>query len=107
MISVDLSCSHKHTFTAQFPSQESLEKQLEAQLVACPICGSQSIARQKRLSLESEIELTQPSLMEALMSMAQLHNIAVFFKSQSGRISQLLSSDEIDINNESETPSIH
>lgn len=45
MIVFDLSCENHHRFEGWFASSEDFERQLEAKLVACPLCGSVAVAR--------------------------------------------------------------
>lgn len=45
VIVFDLSCDRKHRFEGWFASGEDFERQLGAKLLACPVCGSDSIVR--------------------------------------------------------------
>ena len=45
MIVFDLSCDKKHRFEGWFASGEDFDRQLGEKLVACPVCGSDSVVR--------------------------------------------------------------
>lgn len=45
MIRYTLGCDHRHTFESWFPSIEAYDDQTRRGLVACPVCGSQSVAK--------------------------------------------------------------
>ena len=45
MIVYDLICSQGHHFEGWFNNLQDLEKQLEQQLLSCPVCGDEQIAR--------------------------------------------------------------
>ena len=46
MIVYNLACDKAHTFEGWFASPEAFERQLEADSVSCPVCGSSGVAKQ-------------------------------------------------------------
>ena len=45
---LDLECSHQHRFEGWFASEDEFQRQLQSELLACPLCGTTSV--RKRLS---------------------------------------------------------
>ena len=45
MIVFDLSCDKEHRFEGWFASGDDFDRQLTAKLLACPVCGSDSVVR--------------------------------------------------------------
>ena len=45
---LDLECSHQHRFEGWFASEDEFQRQLQNELLACPLCGTTSV--RKRLS---------------------------------------------------------
>ena len=45
MIVFDLSCDKQHRFEGWFASGEDFDRQLTERLLACPVCGSDSVVR--------------------------------------------------------------
>jgi hypothetical protein len=45
MIVLNLSCSNSHRFEGWFASNEAFDVQAERQIISCPICGNDEIAR--------------------------------------------------------------
>ena len=43
MYAVDLICSNGHTFESWFRNRKSMEEQMDAYLLECPMCGDASI----------------------------------------------------------------
>jgi len=43
MYAVDLICSNGHTFESWFRNRKSMEEQMDAYLLECPICGDISV----------------------------------------------------------------
>ena len=46
MVVYNLACNKAHTFEGWFTSPEAFERQLEADSVSCPVCGSSGVAKQ-------------------------------------------------------------
>lgn len=45
MIRFSLHCDHDHDFEGWFRNNDDFDKQVEKQLVACPVCGSQKVEK--------------------------------------------------------------
>lgn len=45
MIVYELGCANKHRFEGWFASSQDFDRQVEAQLLTCPLCGDGKIAR--------------------------------------------------------------
>ena len=45
MIVYELGCANKHRFEGWFASSQDFERQLDAQLLSCPLCGDGKITR--------------------------------------------------------------
>jgi len=57
VIVYELGCSNRHRFEGWFASRDEFKRQLEAKLLACPLCGDNEIARLPHASYVS----TRPS----------------------------------------------
>ncbi|WP_420403676.1 DUF1178 family protein [Nisaea sp.] len=77
MIKYRLRCDTDHSFDAWFPDSAAYDKQAEAGLLACPTCGSTSVAKalmapnvtsSKKKSVAAEPEMTAASQMTPEMA---------------------------------------
>lgn len=61
---LDLQCSSEHLFEGWFASEDEFQRQLETQLLQCPVCGSSSVHKRlsaPRLNLSSTRAVSAPT----------------------------------------------